>query len=1049
MKRMPSQSKYSKTSANTNRDHAIARSASNRSSPVAFDKALKRQNSNAPVRTAQKQFQTEEPLDTNPKRPRRASKSIVSGSRNRRIETDPIDAVRGRGVVLASVINYKWPNSKKRPYLSENLTRLLELAGRNVDSSSERKIVRSTHVVHAINSSRHAKEFTGSAFLNKLPNLGFAEDAPSGTNKTKSSREATVLSPEVMDILALASQLRARTNINWEDIGLRHLIAALYLTETGRTAISKSLIQSMSYVSSRDAYMRFLRDNASLFERLYDDQSASWSTIVKEISATQYAPPYAGYVPSFSNDRTFADLIGMERDAQALAALCSLKELTPPMAIGLFGPWGSGKSTFMNFIQDRVRTLTDPATNPDGFRILQIEFDAWSHADAENLWASLTAGLFDQIGEQLSAEAPNAGAALMKAIARRIGSDSSKIAPELKDIENAEQELRAKRDGLENARTMATPRLAAASGLVNELATAAKTDDASKDRLTQLSKSFGINNVDPEALAGAASTLLAMPSKVALGALLARRNARSPEIWGYAMAAVVGVFALAVLFWKYADPALFEDYLAASPWLAMVMGLLVGAARIATVVIAPVLKFGADFDERVRMEEKNRRESILAAENALTEAQKRLDELNSQKSAAETFAVSYGPAAEGRSPAGLLRYFITYSPELAEIRKKLGLLSTVRRCFETLEDIMRGLRQGETNDAIPPEARIDRIIVYIDDLDRCSENHVVQVLQAVQLLLAFELFVVVVAVDARWLEAAVSKVHGEQLAAPNAPAGSATVADYLEKIFQLPVWIRPLGGTTVVRQFIDGVDRPETPLEAPDSKIASGVNNSTLGKHASSFKTEEVEVLPMETLRIAASRATLSAMERDIIEAMGELAAKSPRGLKRLVNSYRLMRVLQTEAESIQTVQGSNGEAPSAPFILFALACEVGLSGATIEAILALLKSDTGKQDTIRQLAIAVRAETRLQKVRVADSRLNTLGSVVRNLINAEDKLMAFDAALSAALASTASPKNTGSLRSRTSKSAYKELNPNHPAKASHLIWAFEATARYSFHPRR
>lgn len=48
-------------------------------------------------------------------------------------------------------------------------------------------------------------------------------------------------------------------------------------------------------------------------------------------------------------------------------------------------------------------------------------------------------------------------------------------------------------------------------------------------------------------------------------------------------------------------------------------------------------------------------------------------------------------------------------------------------------------------------ASIDRIILYIDDLDRCPPERVVDVLQAVHLLLAFELFVVVVAVDSRWL----------------------------------------------------------------------------------------------------------------------------------------------------------------------------------------------------------------------------------------------------------------------------------------------------------
>jgi hypothetical protein len=62
-----------------------------------------------------------------------------------------------------------------------------------------------------------------------------------------------------------------------------------------------------------------------------------------------------------------------------------------------------------------------------------------------------------------------------------------------------------------------------------------------------------------------------------------------------------------------------------------------------------------------------------------------------------------------------------------------------------------------TGTAAEPDAagdilpRIDRIILYIDDLDRCPPRRVVEMLEAIHLLLAIDLFVVVVAVDPRWL----------------------------------------------------------------------------------------------------------------------------------------------------------------------------------------------------------------------------------------------------------------------------------------------------------
>ena len=63
------------------------------------------------------------------------------------------------------------------------------------------------------------------------------------------------------------------------------------------------------------------------------------------------------------------------------------------------------------------------------------------------------------------------------------------------------------------------------------------------------------------------------------------------------------------------------------------------------------------------------------------------------------------------------------------------------------------------------------------------------VLQAVHLLLAFPLFVVVVGVDVRWVERAL-RLHHEHLLVSG--DGGAAPRDYLEKIFQIPFWLGPL-----------------------------------------------------------------------------------------------------------------------------------------------------------------------------------------------------------------------------------------------------------------
>jgi KAP family P-loop domain len=52
------------------------------------------------------------------------------------------------------------------------------------------------------------------------------------------------------------------------------------------------------------------------------------------------------------------DLLGITGDVEALANLIAARDTAPPLSIGLFGDWGSGKSFLIKEVQDRVRALT-------------------------------------------------------------------------------------------------------------------------------------------------------------------------------------------------------------------------------------------------------------------------------------------------------------------------------------------------------------------------------------------------------------------------------------------------------------------------------------------------------------------------------------------------------------------------------------------------------------------------------------------------------------------------------------------------------------------
>lgn len=100
----------------------------------------------------------------------------------------------------------------------------------------------------------------------------------------------------------------------------------------------------------------------------------------------------------------------------------------------------------------------------------------------------------------------------------------------------------------------------------------------------------------------------------------------------------------------------------------------------------------------------------------------------------------------------LLSDFIQSRIDGGDYKKHLGLVALIRNDFEKLskliEESNEKILSGENTDS---DFYLNRIVLYIDDLDCCPPQKVVEVLQAVHLFLAFPLFVVVVGVDSRWV----------------------------------------------------------------------------------------------------------------------------------------------------------------------------------------------------------------------------------------------------------------------------------------------------------
>jgi len=215
------------------------------------------------------------------------------------------------------------------------------------------------------------------------------------------------------------------------------------------------------------------------------------------------------------------------------------------------------------------------------------------------------------------------------------------------------------------------------------------------------------------------------------------------------------------------------------------------------------------------------------------------------------------------------------------------------------------------------------------------------VLQAINLLLYFPLFVVVVAVDARWVSRSLmvrykELIGDEQAAERRIGAASAIQSerrpadtqDYLEKIFQLPYWVRRMDAVASHR-FVDSLAESFVATDAPAS---SGDNTAAVGGQPGTTRDPSASPLALEPSRgpqdpaAATSQApvgdtpssaggigpsatedqkggaqagrsapkfiamTLSKDERQILAEFARFAGSSPRRAKRYLNLYLLLK---------------------------------------------------------------------------------------------------------------------------------------------------------------
>jgi len=493
------------------------------------------------------------------------------------------------------------------------------------------------------------------------------------------------------------------------------------------------------------------------------------------------------------------DLLDARKPALRFAKLLAARDVQPPIALGLFGNWGSGKTFFMGLMRDRIADLSKNGGNGYVRRVVQIEFNAWHYHDT-NLWASLAMRIFEGLAKELGGKVPSEVEKKRKELHQKIRSSASRR-EEAVDV----------RDKALGRRTTAVKALEALNAQREKkrtqsvlhhlnLAWVAVQKKAPYGRLKEaanaLTKNFGI-----DAAVESAADVRKLQKDVedtrahALGIFTAigrRFHGMSASAATAAVLTIVVLTAVALgwgVEWldrlKQLNLPRFSGTLiqiaamvsAVAAWCGCRVQELRGVLDTIDAVEADLVEAEKDVmpDEPLKK---------LQAE--IAELDKKIHRQNEAVTAAEREIAEATAEIDRINRGGLVYDFLQERTTAASYTGQLGLISTIRQDLERLD----GLLQDFVEKGKDP---IERIVLYIDDLDRCHPNKVVEVLQAVHLLLAFDLFNVVVGVDARWLERSLYRQYvgdsRDGLPAPNDPFSP---QDYLEKIFQIPYALAPM-----------------------------------------------------------------------------------------------------------------------------------------------------------------------------------------------------------------------------------------------------------------
>ena len=584
------------------------------------------------------------------------------------------------------------------------------------------------------------------------------------------------------------------------------------------------------------------------------------------------------------------DQLGIEHEVNSFANLITSSNLNPPLSIGLFGNWGTGKSFFIEKLSERVDEISKENKGISGVPIcqdvVQIKFNAWYYVDA-NLWASLVSSIFDEISKYLKIETKEEQQ--QRELYENLASTQEQV--RLAELEadryNAEVEtLNGEIIRLKEARQKKREKLEDVK--LEHILKEAQKDETVSAFVKKAQEMLGFSEMKQiglraertvEDIEGLISRYQSTQGKV----VQVYRYIMSLKSWKtLSVLLFLSIIPLGAYFFLYENPL---------QWKVLGDSIFSFIGTIGTIIASlslfirkiineadPILQkvnAGVQYLNQAKYRLQNLQdiasreadEQILILEHEYEQLNEEHQKAIAQKWEVEKKLKLIKGEVDKIKAGKRIKGFIQKRIENDDYQKHLGIISIVRKDFLQLSQYLKEHKTiealSEAVHKIEETDRIDRIILYIDDLDRCPPEKVVDVLQAIHLILAFPLFVVVVGVDVRWVSKSLIKKYGKMLThydsdLPDDPElrmelqGSATPYDYLEKIFQIPFKLKSLSDkdkevyiTNLLAKDL-AVDQNDREI-VNEREIATEQNSSNDEKRSKELETTEQEVASVKT----------------------------------------------------------------------------------------------------------------------------------------------------------------------------------------------------------